>query len=221
MTITVGVSNITFPDSTTQSTAGISSVFVNAQKFTSSGTFTIPSGVTGIKVTCVGAGGGNGGPSSSYGTTGGGGGGGACATQWFTGLTAGNTLTVTVGSGGAIGATNSTGGTGGTTSVSSGSQSITTVSAGGGSGGLQTNAITNGGGAGSSTVSNGLIYQYGIAGFAGTGSPCCPSSSYTYGAGGYTYPTGAWTAMNVGSGGSYIGGSTGTAGRPGLVLIEW
>ena len=65
MTITVGGSSITFPDSTTQTTAaGVSLPGVLGQVFTSSGTFTIPSGVTAVKVIVTGGGGG--GSGSAY-----------------------------------------------------------------------------------------------------------------------------------------------------------
>jgi hypothetical protein len=55
-------SGVTFPDSTTQTTAataGISGIF--GQAFTSSGTFTVPAGVTALKVSVLGGGGGGGG----------------------------------------------------------------------------------------------------------------------------------------------------------------
>ena len=58
MTTTVTTTGITFPDSTTQTTAASASLpGVLGQVFTSSGTFTIPTGVTAVKVTVVGGGG--------------------------------------------------------------------------------------------------------------------------------------------------------------------
>jgi len=86
-----------------------------------SGTFTIPSGITRLKVTVIGGGGGGG-----NNTAGGGGGGGGAAIKWLTSVTPGNTLAYTVGGGGA------TDGSGSTSSVSSGTQSISTISATGG-----------------------------------------------------------------------------------------
>jgi hypothetical protein len=84
--------------------------------FTSSGTFTVPSGVTACKVTVVGGGGGSGGVSGIASATSGGGGGGT-AIKWITGLTSGGTVSVTIGAGGAAGAANAgTGGSGGTSS---------------------------------------------------------------------------------------------------------
>lgn len=95
------------------------------QSFASSGTFTIPTGKTSVKITVVGGGGGGG--QSVFFPTGPGGGAGGAAIKVFTGLTAGATLTVTIGGGGSID------GAGGTTSVTSGTQSITTIQATGGS----------------------------------------------------------------------------------------
>jgi len=95
---------------------------------TTGGTFTIPTGVTQVKVTVWGGGGGgNGGNSAS---AGGGGGSGGAAIKWLTGLTPGNTLAVTVGLGGTRGG--GAGGTGGTSSVASGTQTISAVTATGG-----------------------------------------------------------------------------------------
>jgi len=62
MPITVSGTQITFNDATTQTTAAGPSAYVGdrGQVFTSSGTFTIPTGVTAIKVSIVGGGGGGG-----------------------------------------------------------------------------------------------------------------------------------------------------------------
>jgi hypothetical protein len=90
------------------------------QAFTSNGTFTIPAGVTALKVTVVGGGGNSGPAETNFYTFGIGGGGGGAAIKYLTSLTSGNTLSVTVG------------GAGGTSSVASGTQSITTISATGG-----------------------------------------------------------------------------------------
>ena len=174
-----------------------------ATTFTSSGTFTIPTGVTKIKMTIVGGG------ATGSGSTQGGGGGGA-AIKYLTGLTPGNTLTVTVGS------------AGNTSSVASGTQSITTVSATGGSssgsGGLGSNGDLNiKGGAGAYRVtSNGGIGGSSIFGGGGQGGG------------------GAGTNGNGGAGGAYGGGGgsggSGTlccgpnnpgTGASGVVLIEY
>lgn len=112
--------------------------------FTSSGTFTVPAGVSKIDIFCVGGGGGGGGSRGGGGDTnrnnaGGGGGGGYTAYKINYAVTAGSKLAVTVGAGGAAGPAGTTamtdrtkagkGGTGGTSSVGS------ICSASGGSGG--------------------------------------------------------------------------------------
>jgi len=143
MTITVGGSNITFPDSTTQSTAftGGFTAGLGSQVFTSSGTFTIPTGVTALKVTVDGGGGGGGG-CTNYAQPPGSGSSGGYAISYLTGLTSGGTLAVTIGAGGA-GATGN-GSSGGTSSVASGTQTISTVSATGGGGGTVGNCCNSG-----------------------------------------------------------------------------
>jgi hypothetical protein len=133
------------------------------QVFTSNGTFTIPTGITALKVTVVGGGGGG---NSSWGqntdppANGTGGGSGATAISYLTGLTPGNTLAVTVGAGGtspnAYGGLGAAG-TGGSSTVASGTQSISTITGGGGAGGGI--LINNQGGLGGAggTASGGTI----------------------------------------------------------------
>jgi hypothetical protein len=87
--------------------------FANMQVFSTAGTsnFTVPAGITKVKVTVVGGGGGV--PNSGSG----GGGGGGAAIKIISGLTPGGTVAVTVGAGGTgnVGST-SIAGTGGTSS---------------------------------------------------------------------------------------------------------
>lgn len=71
--------------------------FSNIQVFTSSGTFTVPAGVTKAKVTVVGGGGST---TSNISASSGGGGGGGTAIEIVSGLTPGGTVSVTVGSAG-------------------------------------------------------------------------------------------------------------------------
>ena len=110
------------------------------QVFTSSGTFTIPAGVTKVKVTVVGGGGAGCGALAYMGP---GGGGGGTAIEIISSLTPGGTVAVTVGAGG-VGA-NGTGPTGGTSSFAS--YCSATGGAGGVSGGLS--SIGGSGGLGS------------------------------------------------------------------------
>jgi hypothetical protein len=88
-----GTSGITFPDTVLQGAAFVGS---RGQVFTSSGTYTVPTGVTAVKVTVVG-GGGNGGGVTGQRSGAGGGGGGGIAIEYVTGLTPGDTVSVTVG----------------------------------------------------------------------------------------------------------------------------
>ncbi len=92
------------------------------QTFTSSGTFTVPAGVTSIDVFCVGGGGGGtGGNASSQSNFHGGGGGAGGYTATYKGcqVSPGQRLNITIGAGGSAGSTGSNGGTGGTSSVDS------------------------------------------------------------------------------------------------------
>jgi len=190
------------------------------QVFTSSGTFTIPTGITAIKVTVVGGGGG-GAAYSAIATTGGGGGGGA-AIKFITGLTPGGTVSVTVGAAGtaatASGAGGATGGTGGTSSFGA------YCSATGGAGGNHTTGAPGAGGIGSSGDLN-------IKGSSGTQSTAftigCSQITFE-GAGGSSFMGGgvyaaAGGAYGAGGAGRSAGSGTVTsyAGAAGVVLIEW
>lgn len=191
-----------------------------AQVFTSNGTFTIPSGITKLKVTIVGGGGGSG---RGNGAPSGGGGGGGTAIKYLTSLTPGNTISVTVGSGGA-GRSGSagTGTTGGTSSIASGTQTITTVSATGGVGGSGSNNVGLGGAGGS--ASNGDANINGSGGhqslYNATDVAFVPGNggSSTLGGG----PPGNGTGTNYGGGGAGVDGNlNGASGGAGIVIIEY
>ena len=134
-------------------TAWISKV-TGSRTFTSSGTFTVPYGVTSVTVFCVGGGGGGGHGSATHiysgvsniqthdGSGGGGGGGGRCNRGTLS-VTAGQTIIVTVGAGGG------SGGTGGTTTFSSISASGGSPGAAGQSGNKNINYGGSGGSGGS------------------------------------------------------------------------
>jgi len=190
----------------------------SGQVFTSSGTFTIPTGVTALKVTVVGGGGGGG--DGVAGTRGGSGGGaGGTATSYLTGLTPGGTLAIVIGAGGAVSSA------GGNTTVASGTQSITTITGGGGpgssgtyspGGGTAVNGTINiGGGSGSAGT-----YVSGIAG--GDGGTGGASSMGGGGGGGVWQATTAGiaaTAYGAGGGGGYT--TNAAAGKSGVVIFEW
>jgi hypothetical protein len=195
------------------------------QKFTANGTFTIPTGVTGVKVTVVGGGAGGGGGNVA---DGGGVGSGWIALKYLSGLTPGNTITVTVG-GTANGGAASTGGTAGNaSSISSGTQTITTVTAnGGGAGGAGGAAATlpGPGGTGGAISTNGD--------FNGAGSPGIFGSQNVWGGpGGSTFlgggastnggTTGGNGIANTGGGGAGgHGANAGGNGAAGMVIFEW
>lgn len=209
------------------------------QVFTSNGTFTIPTGVTAVKVTVVGGGGGSGGAPNLTSSGGSGGGGGGAAISYLTGLTPGGTLAVTIGAGGTAGASTngSVAGTGGTSSVASGTQTISTISATGGAGGASTSGSANSGAAGGAggIGSGGSMNIAGGGGNVGQGESSTVNLSWP-GAGGSSIFGGGGQAPGPGSNGvagrAYGGGAggannnvgsgkTGGAGAAGVVVFEW
>lgn len=166
------------------------------QTFTSSGSFVVPAGVTGLTASVVGGGGGYGSTvtmidGSSSTSTGGGGGNGASTTTTTLAVTAGETLTVTIGalgtnaapqtndlsgSSSSTGGTGPSGGTGGTTSLLRGATTLVSAAGGSGGGGASSFHSSGGsistspgtGGTGGSTGSGGITTT-GIAGGTGTG----------------------------------------------------
>ena len=196
-------------------------------KFTSSGTFVVPPGVSRLLVRAVGAGGGGGsGRRGSSGTArlgGGGGGGGACVEQTLYGVTPGSSVTVTIGAGGTAGAAVSSndtdgadGGVGGTTTFGS------YVSAYGGGGGYKGNAGgvaggSGGGGAGAGAVSAaGSAVAGGLPNLIGGKTAVYNNQGYGGGTGGTQNNATNFPAAEWGGGGgngafgttSYNGGSS-------------
>ena len=223
--------NLLTSDGTTWTSSSLV-VGLNGAVLTSSDPgWTIPAGVTKLKVTVVGGGGGGGTATASAGNTvaGGAGGGGCTAIKWLSGLTPGQTLNVTIGGGGTPGTAGSQ------SSVASGTATITTISA-------------NGGGAGT-TISSGTN----IAGASGSGSSTSAGADITYGgndglafaesSGANAFSIGGSSAFGGGaskqssgagvngksygggaSGGVVISGSstaTGGTGASGVVIFEW
>ena len=178
------------------------------QVFTSSGTFTVPAGVTQVSAVVVGGGGGGAGSDGdrNEGNTGGGGGGLAYGTF---AVTAGESLTVTVGAAGAAGGEGDDGGAGGTTTIARGATTLlsggggqgglersTGARAGGASGGTERDGGGTGGSSGSATDDNSGSGGGGAAGYSGNG-----------GAGGSNGGSGS-----AGSGGGGAGGNSATTG---------
>jgi len=213
----------------------------NTVVFASSGSWTVPQGVTKILVSgCAGGGGGGGGGASNSTSGGAGSGGGGGAGQFVIkqaiSVTPGSTITITIGSGGSGGSggapnggSGGNGGNGGNTTLVTGSTTLLSLSAGAG-----------GGGGGSAGGAAGLGYPSGSFGpdgaaFAGTGGMGASSpfgggggsgrgagggSAGLDGAGGGGYGSGG------GGGGCAYGTTTGTggaggAGAPGIIIIEW
>lgn len=210
MAITVGGTNITMNDSTVQATAFLGG---RATVFTATGTFTIPTGITAVKVTVVGGGGGGG----QFAT----GAGAATAIKYLTGLTSGNTLSVTVGAAGAgVGAATSTGGN---SSVASGTQTITTIQANGGVTPASINAV----GTSATTSGADIAVNGGPSQVGSINASQVRASGSLYGTGGVGANTSGCTvyAGSAGTGYGAGGGSnsqgSGYAGTAGLVIFEY
>ncbi len=203
-----------------------------SQTFTSSGTFTVRSGVTRLLVEMWGSGGGGGGgtPSTYYG----GGGGGGAYILALVDVSPLSSIPVTIGVGGAGGAQATAGSPGGSTIFG-------TLSAGGGQGGQPQTGSSNGAsGAGGIAPTSGVLIGYngadsgsldgGISGSTvgppGTAStaPALPTGNYmeTSGSGGGYSANGA-SPGGGGGGGGFINSivSNGGNGANGLVIVRW
>lgn len=185
---------------------GLLTVLVaNAQTtFTSTGSYTVPAGVYGIKVECWGAGGGGSTRTTNGTNYGAGGGGGAYASSIIT-VTPGATYSIVVGTGGAA---NSAGG-------NSSFNTTTVVAAGGSSAG---NNGTTGAAGGTTAASTGTTkYAGGSGGNAGVSSlsGAGGGAAGSTGAGGDASGgiAGVGTSLNGGSGASGV--AAGNAGAKG------
>jgi hypothetical protein len=189
--------------------------------FTSSGSLTVPAGVTTIRVTCTGGGGGGANcasafpPSASSDSSGGGGGAGGTAIGVFS-VTPGQVIPITVGAGGAAQAT------GGTSSIGS------LCSASGG-GGTQFQATGTSAGAAGGTATGGaisVIGGYGSDGQSGVVTMAGNGGASYWGGGVRAYavsgsPLASYAAPGGGGGGAYNGTGTGCSGVNGIVVIEY
>jgi hypothetical protein len=211
------------------------------QVFTSSGTFTVPAGVSRIMVAAWGGGGGGG---ASYGQYSGGGGGGGGFGQGVFSVTPGTLFTVTVGAGGSLGSpSGTTPQSGGTTSFGS----LLSASGGGASqnAGLATGPQIGGLGGTSSATLN-ITGAQGSGGATGSSVSSASSSNQAYPAGGAGGAAGgnggggggggrgnysSSYAPNPGANGAAPGGggggggtswsSSGGSGGNGLIVVYW
>ena len=195
--------------------------FSRIVRFTASGSWTVPAGITRARIR-VWPGGGGGGGNATAGAAGGGGGGGY-AEDIITGLVPGAIITITIGAAGAGGAAGVNGTTGGTSSFGA-SLSATGGTFGGGSTSAAGAAGTGGAGAGGGANA---ILAAGGSGSAGTGGGAgsvggrggeCAMGG---GAGGTSTGTAVAGSFPGGGGGGGAGGSVGSAGAAGLVVIEY
>jgi hypothetical protein len=217
----------------------------NTVVFTSSGSWTVPQGVTTILVSgCAGGGGGGGGGTTNSSTggavSGAGGGAGQSVIKKSISVTPGHTITITIGSGGSGGAggaaggnNGAIGGNGGSTVLYDSTSSTTLLTLTGGSGGSggspnsgQAGAIGGGGypKGGDSPDSTTLCGISGVGGSTpfgggGTNSRAATSNAFA-GSNGYSYGSGG-----AGGGASYYNtsyaGGAGGAGASGIMIIEW
>lgn len=199
-------------------TVNVSASQLREQLFTSSGSWTAPTGVTRVEAIVVGPGGGGGGYNTSTAFPGSNGGSGGVAIGNYA-VTPGTSYTVTIGAGGAAGGNNANGSGGGTTSFGS------FASATGGGGGLQGSggAGTPGTGSGG-TVRNTsiLLTGYGVTPLNGIwlrGNATGSTAAVAWSAGADYSPG----AAGSGGQGDDMGNSynNGTGGVNGTVYLRW
>jgi hypothetical protein len=194
----------------------------NIQSFTTSGTFTVPAGVTRVRFTVTGGGGGGSNcnsvwPASSINdASGGGGGGGGTAIGIFT-VTPGQSIPITIGGGGAAQSNGSSSSAGSLCSATGGvganfpSLAISPGAAGGLGTGGQINLWGSYGSDGQAFAAasfgngGGSFWGPGLRAYAGT--PSAPSEVGPPGAGG----GGAYSALS----------GTGLTGVSGIIVAEW
>jgi hypothetical protein len=239
--------NVLTSDGTAWTSAASSFTGARGEAFTSSGTFTVPAGVSAVKVTVIGGGGG-GATRTTNGLSAGGGGAGV-AIQYITGLTPGGTVSVTVGAGGAGSTAGGTSSFGAYCSATGGGGAATNTDVGG-TGGTASGGTFNFSGGKGARYGFTSIGSYNITGVGGGSGAIIDASSvqggtnentelapgqvgFFAGFGGYGKSTNLLsgasfggepgTGYGNGGSGSYrtSGTQTGGSGSGGLVLVEW
>ena len=222
-----------------QPASAVGSTPVNREIFNSSGTWTVPAGVSQITVFVWGAGGGAGGSESggsgNYCAMSGQGGGGGAYAQATISVTSGDTYNITVGKGGLGGAAhtaNSCGGEFGSPGTTGGSSSFgSLIIAGGGSGGNGGNYGPNNGtlrvtsymsnATGGVSVINSSALGFGLFGQAVSTDPGITSAGSK---GGYSGAGDSSTHIGKGGDGIYPANyslQNGLPGTDGLVVISY
>lgn len=218
---------------------------IRVARFTSSGTFVVPAGVTTLYMSGCGAGGGGGAGGGAGGTNVGSGGGGGGAGQNFVRqpltVVPLSTLIITIPSGGAGGLANGSGLAGGSGSTAGATTIVGTglsfSPAGGGAGLGGLNAPTGsssgqlggtgfpGGGMGSDATNGSSSANGGMGGSGPFGGGGAGSRGGAGGGGVAANNGGGFGAGGGGGGGSYLAGNgiggNGGAGSPGFVTLEW
>ena len=204
-------SGLKIPSSQTQTSTGgdtltytfaVTALVTYTVSFTSSQSWTVPTGVTSITAFLVGGGGGGGrGYQTSGGGTawGGGGGGGGYSTNTTLSVTSGESLSIGIGTGGTSGS--STGGTGGTSQILRSSTVLASASGGAGGYGSSSSSSASGASYGGAGGSGG-----GAGGYYGYGGGKVDDIIYSPGSGGTNGGSGG--SNSVYSGGSGQGNST-------------
>jgi len=231
-TLTLGGSGTAVTLHASATSSGFASGFNSIQVFTSSGTWTRPSGITKVKIHVIGGGAGGGGGRTSYNYSGGGGGAGGNLIKVLD-VSSISSATITVGAGSAGGLVNADASNGGTSTWADGTNTLT---ANGGVGGLQGGnnigsfggTATGGdinaqGGAGSTWVKNPSAsatgWQAGIGGLSGSGFGGTGATNHDTATGGRNNATGYG---HGGSGGPVQTGvnASGGNGAGGLIWVE-
>lgn len=197
--------------------------FSNLVVLTGSGNWTVPAGVTKIKVTAVGGGGGGSGTAPKPGACGGGGGGGG-STIGIIATTPGASISYSVGAAGGAGTSSTNGGSGGNTTFGA-------LTAGGGAGGIRSVGGIAAGGTASGGDLNFHGQRGGASGVNASGTTAIGdggNSLLGYGARascGDTNSVGAAGALygGGGAGGFRVAGTAqaGGSGAAGIIIVEY